>query len=115
MPTPIVTTVGALLVNDRNEILLGLRAAWQKAWPGHWDAVGGRVEPGERLEDTLIREVQEEIGVTPIEFAWPDCIEERRPAAHGQHLHHIYTVTAWRGGLEYFTRLKCLLQGDTTV
>jgi 8-oxo-dGTP diphosphatase len=67
MATPIVT-VGALLVNRERKVLMGLRAVWKSAWPAHWDTIGGRVEAGESLEAALVREVQEEIGVTPTEF-----------------------------------------------
>ena len=32
---------------------------------GHWNGVGGKPEKGEAIEDTAVRECQEEIGVTP--------------------------------------------------
>ncbi len=35
---------------------------------GKWNGVGGKVEVGEKLEDAAIRETQEEINVTPINF-----------------------------------------------
>lgn len=55
-------TVGGLLVDDHDRVLFGLRAAWKKAWPSHWDAIGGHVEPAETIEKALVREVREEIG-----------------------------------------------------
>ncbi len=32
-------------------------------WPGRWGLVGGGVEPGEDLETTALREIEEEIGI----------------------------------------------------
>jgi mutator protein MutT len=93
-----VRTVGALLVRDPDEILFGLRAPWKKAWAGHWDAIGGHVEDGEGPLDALVREVQEEIGVTPTDFELLESVPESRPDLHGQSIHEIYAVTAWSGG-----------------
>jgi 8-oxo-dGTP diphosphatase len=91
-------TVGALFVDRSGRALLGLRAAWKRAWPCHWDLIGGRVEPGESLEQALIREVQEEAGVTPSRSAPLATVAEPRPDLYGEALHHIYAVTAWSGG-----------------
>ena len=66
MQDQVAKTVGALFIREDGRILLGLRAAWKKAWPCHWDAIGGRVETGESLDDSLVREIQEEVGVMPI-------------------------------------------------
>jgi mutator protein MutT len=98
MPSAIDETVGALFIGEDGRILLGLRAPWKKAWPGHWDTVGGRVEAGESLEEALVREVQEEVGVTPTEFKLVATVRERQPEIHGDALHHLYAVTKWRGG-----------------
>ncbi|MBR1212528.1 NUDIX hydrolase [Bradyrhizobium sp. JYMT SZCCT0180] len=91
-------TVGALLIGSTGKVLLGLRAPSKKVWPGHWDTIGGHVEDGENLDDALIREVQEETGVTPTEFRLITAVRERRPELYGDALHHIYAVTAWQGG-----------------
>src|SRR5207302_11406149 len=93
----IMQTVGAMLIDDLSRVLLGLRASSKKVWPDHWDTIGGRVEAGETLEAALIREVQEEIGVTPIDFALIATVREREPRLYGDALHHIYVVTRWRG------------------
>jgi 8-oxo-dGTP diphosphatase len=98
MSEDIQKTVGALLIDEVGRVLLGLRARTKKVWPDHWDTVGGRVEPGESLEAALIREVQEEIGVTPTAFELIATVREREPERYGDMLHHIYTVTRWTGG-----------------
>jgi mutator protein MutT len=94
----IARTVGALLIRSDGNVLLGLRAPTKKTWPRHWDTIGGRVEEGESLDQALVREVQEEIGVTPVEFELIATVRERRPEDHGDALHHVYVVARWQGG-----------------
>ena len=98
MPDQIDRTVGALFVGKDGRILLGLRGPWKKVWPRHWDTIGGRVEVGESLDEALVREVQEEIGVTPTEFRLIATVRERQPEIYGDALHHVYAVTTWQGG-----------------
>jgi len=98
MQDPIAKTVGALFIGRDRKVLLGLRAAWKKIWPRHWDTIGGRVEAGESLDEALVREVLEEVGVTPTKFRLIATIRERQPNLYGDALHHIYAVTQWRGG-----------------
>jgi ADP-ribose pyrophosphatase YjhB (NUDIX family) len=86
-------TVGALFIAEDGKILLGLRAPSKKVWPSHWDSIGGRVEFGERLDEALVREVQEEVGVTPTEFRLIAIVRERQPEIYGEALHHVYAVT----------------------
>ncbi|MBV8698008.1 MAG: NUDIX hydrolase [Bradyrhizobium sp.] len=98
MQSRIAKTVGALFVHRSGEVLLGLRAAWKASWPLHWDTIGGRVEDGEGLEEALVREIQEEAGVTPTKFCLLAIVRESRPEIYGDALHHVYAVTGWEGG-----------------
>jgi NAD+ diphosphatase len=50
-----------MLVTDGDRCLMGRQAAWPA---GRYSALAGFVEPGERLEDAVAREVLEESGVT---------------------------------------------------
>ena len=99
IPQDIQKTVGALFIDSDGRVLLGLRVPTKKTWPNHWDTIGGRVEAGESLEAALIREVREEIGVTPTEFELIATVRERAPERYGDMLHHIYAVTQWSGGV----------------
>lgn len=49
-----------VLVSDGERALLGRQSAWP---PGRYSTIAGFVEPGESLEDAVIREVLEETGV----------------------------------------------------
>lgn len=98
MPDQVAKTVGALLIGPDGKVLLGLRAPSKTVWPSHWDTIGGRVEGGESLGEALVREVQEETGLTPVEFRLIATVREKRPDIYGDALHHIYAVTRWQGG-----------------
>jgi NAD+ diphosphatase len=49
-----------VLVTDGERALLGRQASWP---PGRYSTIAGFVEPGESLEDAVVREVREETGV----------------------------------------------------
>jgi NAD+ diphosphatase len=49
-----------VLVSDGDHALLGRQPGWP---PGRYSTLAGFVEPGESLEDTVVREVHEETGV----------------------------------------------------
>jgi 8-oxo-dGTP diphosphatase len=91
-------TVGALIIGRDRKVLLGLRAPWKRAWPSHWDTIGGRVEARESPQAALVREVREEIGVTPSALRYIASVQERRPELYGSAVHHVYAVTDWSGG-----------------
>jgi len=53
---------GALILDDDGRIFVQRRSPDRKLFPNCWDIVGGHVEPGESIDDTLLREVEEETG-----------------------------------------------------
>lgn len=90
-------TAGGLLVDPAGRMLLGLRARDKRIAPGLWDIVGGRVEPGETVEEALIREVVEELGVRPTRFRLLTSLVEESAGAT-LCVHHVYSITGWAGG-----------------
>jgi 8-oxo-dGTP pyrophosphatase MutT (NUDIX family) len=62
--TPVGVTCRALIVNPAGELLILRRSVTDPFHPGTWDLPGGRAEGNERLPQTVIRETQEECGIT---------------------------------------------------
>lgn len=55
----------AFLFDKRGRLLLQRRSATKLTEPGRWDAsVGGHVGVGERPEEAILREIQEEVGLS---------------------------------------------------
>lgn len=54
-----LTTVGALVVNSRGDVLIVKTTKWR----GTWGVPGGKVDWGETLEAALIREFREEVSL----------------------------------------------------
>ena len=55
----------AILINDDGEILLTKRSR-HKIAAGKWECTAGSVLAGETSRDAIVREVKEEIGISPI-------------------------------------------------
>jgi 8-oxo-dGTP diphosphatase len=58
-----LTLVVACALLDADKRVLIAQRPEGKALAGLWEFPGGKVEPGERPEQTLIRELHEEIGI----------------------------------------------------
>ncbi|TPG75167.1 8-oxo-dGTP diphosphatase MutT [Brevibacillus laterosporus] len=56
-----IDVVGAVIINDDHKILSALRSQ-QMSLPGMWEFPGGKIEKGEKPQESLIREIQEELG-----------------------------------------------------
>lgn len=60
---PTMTVVAVALVDSEQRVLLQQRAAG-RAMAGLWEFPGGKVEEGESPEAALVREIEEELGLT---------------------------------------------------
>ena len=92
--------VAALIVQSQ-KILLGKRSAERKLYPDVWDMFGGHVELGEATEQTLVRELQEELGITPTQWTFLETLTLPLPTQHGAPAEdltaHIYLGSGWTG------------------
>ncbi len=62
-PKPILLVAACALVDTDGRILLAQRPEG-KSLAGLWEFPGGKVEAGETPEETLVRELEEELGIT---------------------------------------------------
>ena len=58
-PRGVEITTSAIIENEKGEILL----TQQPKWKNKWLFPGGHIEPGETINQSLIREVKEEVGL----------------------------------------------------
>jgi len=91
------TCVGAFLFHN-GQVLLGLRSKEKSFYPGVWDAIGGHIESRESVRAALVRELVEEIHVTPVDFVQLATLSELRPDINGDAAYHMFLVTRWEGG-----------------
>lgn len=77
---------------------LAARRPLGKPLAGYWEFPGGKVEPGEGLRQALVRELEEELGLTPLEFSL--FKEKRHVYEHGAVHLYFFQVQAFKGRLE---------------
>ncbi|MFY0544949.1 (deoxy)nucleoside triphosphate pyrophosphohydrolase [Brevibacillus sp. H7] len=56
-----VDVVGAVIVNEDQKILCALRSQ-NMSLPGMWEFPGGKIEKNELPQESLVREIKEELG-----------------------------------------------------
>ena len=92
----LVLVVAVALFDEDNRVLIAQRPEG-KALAGLWEFPGGKVDPGERPEQALIRELQEELGITVKE----ECLAPLTFASHAYPDFHLlmplYVCRRWEG------------------
>src|SRR6201995_3649923 len=93
---PLILVVAVALVDPDGRVLIAQRPQG-KAMAGLWEFPGGKVEPGERPEATLIRELHEELGIAVKE----ECLAPLTFASHLYPDFHLlmplYVCRRWDG------------------
>jgi len=92
----LLLVVAAALIDTDGRVLIAQRPEG-KSLGGLWEFPGGKVEPGERPEETLIRELAEELNITVKE----PCLAPLSFASHGYNDFHLlmplYVCRRWEG------------------
>lgn len=95
-PLPTVLVVAVALIDVDGRVLIAKRPQG-KALAGLWEFPGGKVEPGERPEAALIRELREELGIEVSET----CLAPFVFASHAYEAFHLlmplYLCRRWDG------------------
>ena len=95
--TKIVEVAAAILLRQSatgTEYLLAQRPEG-KVYAGYWEFPGGKVEVGETLRDALIREIEEELGVTVDRtYPWLSC---QFTYPHATVRLKFFQVVSWHG------------------
>jgi 8-oxo-dGTP diphosphatase len=96
MSANLVLVAACALVDPDGRVLIAQRPSG-KAMAGLWEFPGGKVEAGERPEETLIRELQEELGIVVNEA----CLAPLTFASHAYADFHLlmplYVCRRWEG------------------
>lgn len=96
MGVKLVLVAACALIDADGRILLAERPAG-RPMAGLWEFPGGKVEDGERPEDTLIRELHEELGITVRE----PCLAPLTFTSHAYADFHLlmplYVCRRWEG------------------
>jgi 8-oxo-dGTP diphosphatase len=91
-----VLVVACALIDPDGRVLIAQRPEG-KALAGLWEFPGGKLEPGERPEAALIRELDEELGITVKEA----CLAPLTFASHAYEDFHLlmplYICRRWEG------------------
>jgi 8-oxo-dGTP diphosphatase len=92
----IVLVAACALIDADGRVLIARRPEG-KPMAGLWEFPGGKVEAGERPEQTLIRELREELGIAVSE----PCLAPLTFASHGYDDFHLlmplYVCRRWEG------------------
>lgn len=95
---PLLLVAACALIDPDGRVLIAQRPPG-KAMAGLWEFPGGKVEKGERPEDTIIRELREELGIVVRET----CLAPFVFASHSYEAFHLlmplFLCRRWEGAV----------------
>jgi 8-oxo-dGTP diphosphatase len=95
----LVFVAACALIDTDGRVLIAQRPPG-KSMAGLWEFPGGKLEPGERPEQALIRELKEELGIVVKE----ECLAPLTFASHSYPDFHLlmplYVCRRWQGFVE---------------
>ena len=97
---PIHVAVGAVM-NTKSEVLIAQRPA-EKFQGGLWEFPGGKVEINETVVQALIRELQEEVNLTPLSFK--PLLKVEHDYGDCAFLLDVYLVSEFSGNMQALER-----------
>jgi ADP-ribose pyrophosphatase YjhB (NUDIX family) len=91
------------------KVLLGLREDQpSKIYRNHWDLPGGRIEPGETIEEALMREFLEETGLVITRARLMDAFHNSEPDEGAPGLCLLYRIEEAKGKMQASSDLQAL-------
>lgn len=98
IPQPLRKVVVCFLIKE-DQVLLAMKK--RGCGEGKWNGVGGKPSDGETLEESCVREAQEEIGVTPLKLRKAAIIDFYFPHVpldqEWNQQVHVFLCEGWEG------------------
>lgn len=94
MTNTVIHVAAAVIVDGQGRVLLARRPDHVHQG-GLWEFPGGKLDPGEDIRRALVRELEEELGLTPTSFR--PLIRIRHDYAEKSVLLDVWRVQDWRG------------------
>lgn len=96
-PLKVTEVAAAVITRCDGSFLLGQRPTGA-VYSGYWEFPGGKVERNETPRSALLRELEEELGITAVRFyPW---ITREFPYPHAYVRLHFFRVVEWRGQIQ---------------
>ncbi|HVZ58298.1 MAG TPA: 8-oxo-dGTP diphosphatase [Patescibacteria group bacterium] len=93
---PIRTQTSLAFMLNKNQLLLALKK--HGFGKGKWNGVGGKLLPGESIEQTATREMFEEIGVKPLKLKQVALFTFLYPFdPQSDQIVHVFVAESWEG------------------
>jgi 8-oxo-dGTP diphosphatase len=77
----VIRVAVGIVINPKGEVLLARRPIGAE-YGGFWEFPGGKVEPDETVEEALVRELKEEIGIEVKGYQWLVQVMHQYPSKH---------------------------------